>query len=84
MNAGGAPVFILGGTVKAAMDWARKRGISHPVAVTETSQLVDFGGSQLIVLPGYIRAPRHVEVLVAARKYGLEVWWESDGDGSLA
>ena len=70
-------MFILGGTVRAVRDWARMRGIDHAVAVTETHQLADFRGHRLIVLPGYIRAPRHVEVLVAARVYGLEVRWES-------
>ena len=59
------------------MDWARTRGIDHAVAVTQTHQLADFRGHQLIVLPGYVSAPRHVEVLMAARVYGLEVRWES-------
>ena len=70
-------MFILGGTVRAVQDWARTRGIDHAVAVTQTHQLADFRGHQLIVLPGYIRAPLHAELLVAARRYGLEVWWES-------
>ena len=59
------------------MEFARRRGFEQAVAVTEVDQLAAFRGHQLIVLPGYISAPHHAELLVAARRYGLEVWWES-------
>lgn len=69
-------VLVLGGSVKAAMAWGRRRGIDRVIAITSPGQLVDLAGHLLIVLPGYIQAPRHAELLIAARKYGLEIQWE--------
>ena len=79
MNAGvgATPVFILGGTVLEVTKYARHWGIAAAVAVTETGQLDGFRGHRFIVLPGYIRSPRHAEILVAARVNGLDVRWES-------
>ena len=73
-------VLIMGGDYQEVWRYARMHavelGIEDPrqaLAVTHPLHLSGRVGGQLIVLDGYTRLPRHAELLVEARRRGMEV-----------
>ena len=73
-------VFIMGGNAVEVMRYARAHAVelgieraSQVFAVTHPDQLHGRLGGQLIVIDGFARLPRHAELLVEARRRGMEV-----------
>ena len=73
-------VLIMGGNAVEVMRYARAHaadlGIEHlsqVFVVTHPDQLARRLGGRLIVIDGFARLPRHAELLVEARRRGMEV-----------
>jgi len=73
-------VLIMGSSAVEVMRYARAHAaelgierLSQVFAVTHPDQLARRLGGQLIVIDGFSRLPRHAELLVEARRRGMEV-----------
>lgn len=82
-------VLIMGGTVKAAVEFARRHHVelgienfSQVIAITDAYQLRGRRGQRLIVLQDcYHRAPHWYELVVSARQGGLEIEYRNCDEG---